>query len=168
MSSTPTPTPALPALYLCPLNNSFAPKCIPLAGGTRVPLGRACGAPHTAPTRANGRFPGGVLSRAHAEVWAQDGAVFVRDVQSQNGTYVNGARLAAERATSPPAVLRTGDELVLGFDIFDADGVRKLHHRVAARVVCAFTADEARAAELAAFVPGALGGEGGAGVMAAL
>ncbi|GJE98834.1 FHA domain-containing protein [Phanerochaete sordida] len=167
MADTPT-APALLALYLYPLNGSFAPKCIPLAGSARVPLGRFCNTAHTTPTRANGRFVSKVLSRQHAEVYAQDGEIFVRDVQSQNGTYVNGARLSDQGAMSAPAPLHTGDELVLGFDIFGEDGVRKLHHRIAARVVCAFTEAEARAAELASFAPGPLGDEGGAGTAAVL
>ena len=57
---------------------------------------------------------------------------------------------------------------VLGYDIFGEDGTTKLHHRIAARVVCAFTEGEARAADLASFAQGPLGGDTGAGAAAAL
>ena len=68
-------TPALPALYMYPLNGSFAPKRISLAGGERVHFGRFCGTARTTPTRTNGRFDSKVLSRQHADVWAEGGKV---------------------------------------------------------------------------------------------
>jgi phosphoserine phosphatase RsbU/P len=48
------------------------------------------------------------LSRRHAEIIAQEGGWFVKDLGSANGTYLNGARVERD---SP---LRTGDRIRLG------------------------------------------------------
>jgi hypothetical protein len=47
-------------------------------------------------------------SGRHARVFRRDGGVYVEDLGSTNGTFVNGQRLAAERR------LRPGDVLVVG------------------------------------------------------
>lgn len=47
------------------------------------------------------------ISRAHALLGYDDGAIFVQDLGSTNGTLVNGAR-------SPRTVLSNGDELRMG------------------------------------------------------
>jgi hypothetical protein len=47
-------------------------------------------------------------SGRHARVFRRDDAVYVEDLGSTNGTFVNGQRLAAER------LLRPGDVLVVG------------------------------------------------------
>ena len=66
----------LPALYLHPVNGSFAPKRLSLADGVHVALARdLCDTPDTVPTRDNGRFASMVLSRQHAEVWAEGSTV---------------------------------------------------------------------------------------------
>ncbi|EKM56254.1 uncharacterized protein PHACADRAFT_253284 [Phanerochaete carnosa HHB-10118-sp] len=158
----------LPALYLYPLNGSFAPKCISLADRVHIVIGRHTNI-KTVPTRENGRFSSKVLSRMHAEVWAEGGKIFARDTQSSNGTYLNGTRLSPEGKASPHAELHTGDEVVLGIDVFGRDNVTICHHKVAARVVCAFTEQDAHAAELPPSVRnGLLGDIDGAGLRAAL
>jgi pSer/pThr/pTyr-binding forkhead associated (FHA) protein len=53
-------------------------------------------------------------STVHARVFAKDGAVYVEDLGSTNGTYLNGMRLAA------PAVLRPGDQLQVGATVMEA------------------------------------------------
>jgi hypothetical protein len=47
-------------------------------------------------------------SSRHARVFRRGSQVYVEDLSSTNGTYVNGRRLAAERA------LRSGDVVVVG------------------------------------------------------
>jgi len=47
------------------------------------------------------------VSRRHAELWVENGGVFVRDLGSSNGTYLNGARVTEGRA-------RSGDALRFG------------------------------------------------------
>lgn len=49
------------------------------------------------------------LSRRHARIFAEHGAVYVADLGSKNGTRVNGAAVARQ-----PAQLRDGDEVAFG------------------------------------------------------
>ncbi len=48
------------------------------------------------------------VSRQHAELFTQDGMLFIRDLNSTHGTLVNGLRIA-ERALKP------GDQIQIGF-----------------------------------------------------
>ena len=48
------------------------------------------------------------VSRRHAELTHDDGVWWIRDLHSQNGTYVGGKRI------SGPATLADGDEILLG------------------------------------------------------
>ena len=73
-ASSPVNPVAYPALYLYPLNDSFIPKHISLAGGQRVKVGRQTNA-KTVPAERNGYFDSKVLSRQHAEVWEENGKV---------------------------------------------------------------------------------------------
>ena len=50
-----------------------------------------------------------VLSRRHARIFSEDGAVYVADLGSKNGTHVNGDVVAQQ-----PALLRDGDEVSFG------------------------------------------------------
>ncbi|MGQ9851394.1 MAG: FHA domain-containing protein [Aggregatilineaceae bacterium] len=50
------------------------------------------------------------VSRRHAKLTRQSGTVMVQDLQSANGTFLNGMRLLPYQ----PRVLRNNDELVLG------------------------------------------------------
>jgi len=53
-------------------------------------------------------------SSLHARVFGRDGGVFVEDLGSTNGTYVNGARLTG------PTVLRPGDQVQVGNTVLEA------------------------------------------------
>ena len=53
-------------------------------------------------------FRSGALSRRHARVFLAGGAVYLEDLQSQNGTFLNGAPI------SMPTLLRSGDEIAAG------------------------------------------------------
>ena len=48
----------------------------------------------------------GWVSGKHAEVYVEQGKLYVRDVGSKNGTFVNGTRLATQ-----PVVLADGDQV---------------------------------------------------------
>jgi pSer/pThr/pTyr-binding forkhead associated (FHA) protein len=50
------------------------------------------------------------VGRRHARLLVQGGALLVEDLDSTNGTFLNGARLAPRQ----PAPLGAGDELRLG------------------------------------------------------
>jgi pSer/pThr/pTyr-binding forkhead associated (FHA) protein len=49
------------------------------------------------------------ISRVHASITNRDGAMFIQDLGSRNGTFVNG-----ERVGSDPVRLRPGDAVRLG------------------------------------------------------
>ncbi|KAI1798341.1 hypothetical protein LXA43DRAFT_24130 [Ganoderma leucocontextum] len=146
--STPHAPVPLPALYLYPLNDSFVPKHISLVNNQRVKIGRQTNA-KTVPAERNGYFDSKVLSRQHAEVWEENGKIFIKDVKSSNGTFINGERLSPEGLESEPYELKTDDIVEFGIDIVGEDNKTIVHHKVAARVVCVFTELDAQAAQRA-------------------
>ncbi|KAK4156767.1 vacuolar protein sorting-associated protein 64 [Chaetomidium leptoderma] len=124
-----------PVLYLLSLNGSFERKTIsvPYFPDT-LRIGRQTNA-KTVPTPVNGYFDSKVLSRQHAEIWADtNGKIWIRDVKSSNGTFVNGTRLSPENRESEPHELQTQDHLELGIDIVSEDQKSVVHHKVAAKV----------------------------------
>lgn len=129
------PAIAPPALYLLSLNGTFERKTISIPyAPTTLKIGRQTNQ-KTVPTPLNGYFDSKVLSRAHAEIWAEKtGKIFIRDVKSSNGTFVNGHRLSPESRESEPHELQTGDHLELGIDIVNEDQKTIVHHKVAAKV----------------------------------
>ncbi|KAG8955461.1 hypothetical protein FRC04_008812 [Tulasnella sp. 424] len=134
--------PFYPSLYLYPLNDSFVPKQISLAPQNgRVKIGRQTNA-KTVPGERNGYFDSKVLSRQHAEIWEEGGKIFIKDVKSSNGTFINGERLSQEGVESEPFELKTGDTVEFGIDIVGEDNKTIIHHKVAANVVCVLTPDD--------------------------
>jgi len=124
-----------PVLSLLSLNGSFDRKAIsvPFFPDT-LRIGRQTNA-KTVPTPVNGFFDSKVLSRQHAEVWADAaGKIWIRDVKSSNGTFVNGTRLSPENRESEPHELQPQDHLELGIDIVSEDQKTVVHHKVAAKV----------------------------------
>ncbi|KAK9781496.1 putative FHA domain-containing protein [Seiridium cardinale] len=131
----PLPQGGQPVLYLLSLNGTFERKTIsvPFSPDT-LRIGRQTNA-KTVPTPTNGFFDSKVLSRQHAEIWAdRQGKIWIRDVKSSNGTFVNGTRLSQENRESEPHELQTGDHLELGIDIVSDDQKTVVHHKVAAKV----------------------------------
>lgn len=125
----------LAVLALVPLNGTFERKQInvPFHPGM-LKIGRQTNV-KTVPTPSNGYFDSKVLSRAHAEVWAdRNGKIWIRDVKSSNGTFVNGQRLSPENRDSEPHELREHDTLELGIDIVSEDQKSIVHHKVSAKV----------------------------------
>lgn len=122
-------------LHLVPMNGTFERKTITVPFFPDVlRIGRQTNN-KTLPTPVNGYFDSKVLSRQHAEVWAdRNGKIWIRDVKSSNGTFVNGARLSQENRDSDPHELREQDQLELGIDIVSEDQKTIVHHKVAARV----------------------------------
>ncbi|KOC11676.1 putative cytoplasm to vacuole targeting Vps64 [Aspergillus flavus AF70] len=122
-------------LTLVPLNGTFEKKQINVPYFPEVVrIGRQTNA-KTVPTPANGFFDSKVLSRQHAEVWAEKGGrIFIRDVKSSNGTFVNGTRLSPENRESEPHELRENDQLELGIDIISEDQTTVVHHKVCCKV----------------------------------
>ncbi|KAL9609174.1 MAG: hypothetical protein Q9167_006033 [Letrouitia subvulpina] len=122
-------------LTLLPLTGTFDRKQISVPYFPEVlRIGRQTNA-KTVPTPTNGYFDSKVLSRQHAEVWAdKNGKVWIRDVKSSNGTFVNGVRLSPENRDSEPHELREHDTLELGIDIVSEDQKSIVHHKVSAKV----------------------------------
>ena len=135
-ASDPRDVPAI--LALSPLNGTFERKqiIVPMHPAL-LKVGRQTNA-KTVPTRVNGYFDSKVLSRQHAEVWSdRSGKIWIRDVKSSNGTFVNGQRLSPEGRDSEPHQLREHDTLELGIDIISDDQKSIVHHKVSAKVECA-------------------------------
>ncbi|KAF9475292.1 hypothetical protein BDN70DRAFT_996521 [Pholiota conissans] len=133
-----------PALYLYPLNDTWTPKHIALTSA-HTKIGRQTSS-KTAPGERNGYFDSKVLSRQHAEVWEEGGKIFIKDVKSSNGTFINGERLSSESHESEPFELKSDDIVEFGIDIVGEDNKTIIHHKVAARVVCVFNEQDAAVA----------------------
>ncbi|KAK0554061.1 hypothetical protein OC844_006224 [Tilletia horrida] len=99
----------------------------------------------SAPNPTNGFFDSKVspAARAHAEIWSRDGKIYIRDVKSSNGSFINGERLSAEAQESDGFELHSEDHVEFGIDIVSEDGKVVLHHKVACRVYVAITAEDA-------------------------
>jgi hypothetical protein len=132
-----SPAPQAPPviLHLVPLNGTFERKTITVPYYPDVlRIGRQTNQ-KTIPTPLNGYFDSKVLSRQHAEIYAdRDGRIFIRDVKSSNGTFVNGDRLSPENRESEPRELGEGNLLELGIDIVSEDQKTVVHHKVSAKV----------------------------------
>ncbi|KAG0257962.1 hypothetical protein BG011_003629 [Mortierella polycephala] len=127
------PTSNNPILVLEPVNGTFALKSLELTEQSKVKIGRQTGVT-TAPHPSNGYFDSKVLSRVHAEVWSESGKVYIRDLKSSNGTFLNGKRLCQENTESEPFELNQNDNLEFGIDILDENGASVLHEKVSCRI----------------------------------
>lgn len=133
--TTPSQSEPPAILSLLPMTGTFERKHINVPYSPEVlKIGRQTNA-KTVPTATNGYFDSKVLSRQHAEVWAdRNGKIWIRDVKSSNGTFVNGVRLSPENRDSEPHELRENDTLELGIDIVSEDQKSIVHHKVSAKV----------------------------------
>lgn len=122
-------------LHLTPMNDTFEPKTITLPFYPDVlRIGRQTN-DKTLPTPQNGYFDSKVMSRAHAEIWADhNGKIWIRDANSSNGTFINGQQLSQEIKDLDAQELREQDMLELGIDVLSDDKEIILFHKVAARV----------------------------------
>ncbi|KAI8811174.1 SMAD/FHA domain-containing protein [Cladochytrium replicatum] len=112
------------SVVLEPLNDTFVTKRLELYEAVKI--GRKVNV-KTGPEPTNGVFDSKVLSRNHAEIWQENGQVFIRDVKSSNGTFVNGSRLSEEGQPSASYELHSGDEIEFGIDILNDDNVTSKH-----------------------------------------
>ncbi|TFY65545.1 hypothetical protein EVG20_g5542 [Dentipellis fragilis] len=133
-----------PALYLYTLNDTFSPKQISLPPNGHVKIGRD-GDLHSAPTKLNGLFDCLSLSRYHARVWGEAGKIFIKDMGSTNGTFVNGERLSDQGVRSEPFQLKSYDVVDFAINLPNRKGI-VLYRKVSALVICVFSEEDARAA----------------------
>jgi len=61
-------------------------------------------------------FNSKVVSRSHAEIWAKDGQVYLKDTASSSGTFLNHMRLSPSGRESRPYPLKDNDIIQLGID----------------------------------------------------
>ncbi|KAJ3384190.1 hypothetical protein HDU84_003094 [Entophlyctis sp. JEL0112] len=57
-----------------------------------------------------------VVSRNHAEMWISDGQLFIKDIGSSSGTFLNKMRLSPSGKASQPYTVRENDLVVFGID----------------------------------------------------
>ncbi|ORX35850.1 hypothetical protein BD324DRAFT_629248, partial [Kockovaella imperatae] len=107
-----------------------------------IKIGRQTNA-KTVPGERNACFDSKVLSRTHAEIWEHSGKIYIKDVKSSNGTFINGERLSQEGIESHPHELKSEDIVEFGIDIVSEDNRMIVHHKVAAKVYCVLNAVDA-------------------------
>lgn len=71
--------------------------------------------------------------------------IWIKDVKSSNGTFINGERLSAEGVESEAFELHTEDVVEFGIDIVSDDNKTIVHHKVAAKVFLVLSADDVAA-----------------------
>lgn len=123
-------------LGLTSLNDTFERKSliIPFPPETLM-LGRQVTS-RNVPAPDNGFFDSRVLSRTHAEVFADydTGKIYIRDLKSSNGTFVNSLRIGSEKSESEPHEIHKDDTIEFGIDIAKEDGSGFAHKKVSAKV----------------------------------
>ncbi|HUF32589.1 MAG TPA: FHA domain-containing protein [Acidimicrobiales bacterium] len=76
--------------------------------GDELTVGRAAGCQVT--------LEDSYVSQLHARVFARDGTLFVEDLGSTNGTYLNNAKVSA------PVAMKRGDHLKIGSTVMEVGG----------------------------------------------
>ncbi|KAJ3116019.1 hypothetical protein HK100_001179 [Physocladia obscura] len=115
----------------------FAQKRIDLTNTSQtnpLRIGRKVNA-KSGPEPTNGIFDSKVLSRAHAEIFVDQDKVWIQDVKSSNGTFINGHRLSEEGVASTPHQLVSGDTVEFGIDIMNDDAQTVMYHKISSRII---------------------------------
>ncbi|KAI8823666.1 uncharacterized protein EV422DRAFT_521911 [Fimicolochytrium jonesii] len=92
--------------------------------GTPVRIGRqvlrdgqpAVAKGQKAPQEQDVWFSSKVVSRNHAEMWVKDGQIYIKDIGSSSGTFLNKMRLSPSGKESRPYPLKEGDLIQFGID----------------------------------------------------
>ncbi|HEX5265451.1 MAG TPA: FHA domain-containing protein [Acidimicrobiales bacterium] len=108
-ASAPRPSARRPARLRVVEPADLAGRTYPLEGGGEVVLGRTTDSGVALPADS-------FVSSRHARVFPRGDEMWVEDLGSTNGTFVNSARISA------PTVLRPGDRLQVGRTVLEVDG----------------------------------------------
>lgn len=81
-------------------------------GDTPICIGRFTDQSDTSKLAFNSK----VVSRAHAEIWSDNGKFYIKDAKSSSGTFLNRLRLSPAGSESKPHQLKDGDIVQLGVD----------------------------------------------------
>jgi eukaryotic-like serine/threonine-protein kinase len=92
------------AVYLRIIHGPGSGQVLPIPNGQPITLGRSGGSSYA--------FDDPLLSRAHCAVECRGDLCRIVDLQSRNGTFVNGARIGAH-------LLRVGDRIKIGNVVFE-------------------------------------------------
>lgn len=108
-------------LILVSLNKTFDRRTLKIPNYPHtIKLGRPNTSQRT-PSIDNGYFDSKVISREHAELYMQNGKLYIKDLDSSNGTFLNQVQI------KEPQELRIGDTIDLGIDI-DTEKNKHQHH----------------------------------------
>ncbi|KAL0075393.1 hypothetical protein J3Q64DRAFT_1823626 [Phycomyces blakesleeanus] len=77
-------------------------------------------------------FKSKVVSRAHAQMWTENSKVFISDMNSSSGTYLNHVRIGTPGTRSNAHEVSNGDIVQLGMDF--QEGVEPMYRAVKMRV----------------------------------
>ncbi|KAI0463799.1 hypothetical protein LJB42_002805 [Komagataella kurtzmanii] len=104
-------TTKLHVVKLVPLNKSFELVKVLVVPDypKELELGRQAGS-RAGTSLTNAYFASRTLSRSHASLFVKEGKLYVRDLKSSNGTFINDVRLEHKKEY----LLNVGDELTLG------------------------------------------------------
>ncbi|KIM72347.1 hypothetical protein PILCRDRAFT_41078, partial [Piloderma croceum F 1598] len=69
--------------------------------------------------------------------------IFINDTQTFHCTFINGDRLSPEGLESEPYQLKSDDTVEFEIDIAREDNKTTTHHKIAPRVVCGVTEQDA-------------------------
>ncbi|OAX32798.1 hypothetical protein K503DRAFT_701521, partial [Rhizopogon vinicolor AM-OR11-026] len=67
-------------------------------------------------------FKSKVVSRTHAKLWSDNGKIYIKDIKSSCGTFINHLLLSPADLESIPHQLEDGDIVQLGMDYQDDTG----------------------------------------------
>ncbi|KAJ3300762.1 hypothetical protein HK104_003732 [Borealophlyctis nickersoniae] len=111
-TAPPLPDADIPHLLAIPLNGMFETCYLPLNPTRPFRLGRS----NTQGVGAFKSFPSQVVSRNHAEMFERDNKVYIRDIGSNSGTFLNSNRLSEPGQQSQEFEISSGDVVQLGKD----------------------------------------------------
>lgn len=105
------------SLHFDPISRDVRESDLPLRIGRFTDRSGAGAAALNAQNSNKLAFKSKVVSRAHAEVWCeQGGKFFIKDTKSSSGTFLNHMRLSQPNTDSKSFPLKDGDVLQLGVD----------------------------------------------------